>query len=314
MQTYILRRLLLVIPVLIGVTFLVFSIVRLIPGDPATAIAGETATPELIERIRRDLGLHEPILKQYLIFVRRAMEGDLGRSIRSGVSVNKELAARLPNTLKLSVAALILAAVVGILAGIVSATRPGSWFDSGSMAVALLGVSMPVFWLGLMLMLFFSIKLPQMLGLGGPILPPTGTGTWKHMVMPTITLGATSMAILARMTRSTMLEVLRRDFVRTARAKGLSERVIIYKHALKNALIPIVTIMGLQFGTLLGGAVLTETVFTWPGIGRLIVDGILYRDYPLVQATALVISIGVIFVNLTVDLVYGFLDPRIRYT
>lgn len=314
MQTYIMRRLLLVIPVLFGVSFLVFSIVRLIPGDPATAIAGETATPQRIAVIRAELGLDEPILKQYALFLRRAAVADFGKSVRSGVSVSAELSARLPNTLKLSVAAMVLAGLVGVTAGVVSATRPNSWFDTGSMVVALLGVSVPVFWLGLMLMLLFSIKLPKMLGLTAPILPPTGTGTWKHLVMPTITLGANSMAILARMTRSTMLEVLRLDFTRTARAKGLAERVVVYKHALKNAMIPIVTIMGLQFGTLLGGAVLTETVFTWPGIGRLIVDAILYRDYPLVQATVLVIAVGIIAINLFVDLLYGFLDPRIRYT
>jgi peptide/nickel transport system permease protein len=314
MRTYLLRRLLLVIPVLIGVTFLVFSIVRLIPGDPAQAIAGEFATPELIQKYREELGLDQPMLKQYVLYMNRAVQGDFGKSLRSGVAVGKELKSRLPNTLKLTMAAMAVAAVIGIPAGILSATRANSWFDSGSMALALLGISMPVFWLGLMLMLFFAIKLPQYLGLGAPIFPPTGTGTWKHLVMPTLTLGANSMAILARMTRSTMLEVLRRDFVRTARAKGLAERMVVYKHALKNALIPIVTVIGLQFGTLLGGAVLTETVFTWPGIGRLIVDGILHRDYPLVQATALVISVGVVFVNLTVDLIYGLLDPRIRYT
>lgn len=314
MQTYIIRRLLLVIPVLFGVSFLVFSIIRLIPGDPATAIAGETATPQRVEAIRKELGLDEPMLKQYALFLKRAAVADFGRSLRSGLSVGSELKARLPNTLKLSVAAMLVAGVIGITAGVISATRPNSWFDTGSMALALLGVSMPVFWLGLMLMLAFSIKLPKMLGLTAPLLPPTGTGTWKHLVMPTITLGANSIAILARMTRSTMLEVLRRDFTRTARAKGLSERIVVYKHALKNAMIPIVTIMGLQFGTLLSGAVLTETVFTWPGIGRLIVDAILYRDYPLVQATVLVIAVGVIGVNLFVDLLYGFLDPRIRYT
>jgi peptide/nickel transport system permease protein len=312
MYPYLLRRLLLMIPVLIGVTFLVFSIIRLIPGDPATAIAGEMATPQLIALVRKELGLDEPMLKQYGIYLQRLAVGDLGKSLRSGVKVSEELSARLPNTLKLAIGAIILAAVVGIAAGVTAATRPNSWFDTGSMGLALVGVSMPVFWLGVLLMLLFSIKLPKLLGFTP--LPPTGTGTWRHLILPTITLGVNSMAILARMTRSTMMEVLGRDYIRTARAKGLAQRVVVYKHALKNAMIPILTVMGLQFGTLLGGAVLTETVFTWPGIGRLIVDGILYRDYPLVQATVLVIALGVILVNLVVDLLYGLLDPRIRYS
>lgn len=311
MYAYILRRLLLVIPVMLGVSFLVFSTVRMIPGDPATAIAGENATPELIEKVRLELGLDEPMLKQYGLFLQRAVQGDFGRSLRSGIKVSDELKSRIPNTFKLAVAALLLAGTTGVLLGIISATRRNSWIDSGAMFVALLGVSIPVFWLGPMLMLLFSVHLRRLTGFG---LPPTGTGTWLHMIMPTLTLAANSMAILARMTRSTMLEVLNKDFVRTARAKGLVEQRVIYKHALKNAMIPVITIMGLQFGTLLGGAVLTETVFTWPGVGRLIVDGLGYRDYPIVQAGALVVAFGVVTVNLFVDLLYGFIDPRIRYS
>ncbi|MFU8771671.1 MAG: ABC transporter permease, partial [Anaerolineales bacterium] len=220
---------------------------------------------------------------------------------------------RLPNTLKLAAAGLVLSAIIGIPIGVFSATRPNSWFDGGSMTFALIGVSMPIFWLGLMLMIFFAVLLPRWLDLAGPVLPPTGSETWKHMVMPTIALAANSMAIQARMTRACMLEVLRQDYIRTARAKGLVERLVIYKHAFRNALIPIVTIIGLQFGTLLGGAVLTETVFAWPGIGRLLVEAISYRDYPVIQGVILVITIGFVLTNLLVDVLYAYLDPRVHY-
>ncbi|MFS8524207.1 MAG: ABC transporter permease, partial [Limnochordales bacterium] len=203
--------------------------------------------------------------------------------------------------------------VVGMFLGIVSATRPYSIFDNAGMVLALLGVSTPVFWLGLMLMLVFSVELPKMLQLSGPILPPTGSGTWKHLVMPAVTLGAYSTGIIARMTRSSMLDVIGHDYIRTARAKGLSERVVTYRHALRNALVPVITVQGLQFGTLLGGAVLTESVFAWPGLGRYLVDAIFLRDYPVVQAAILVIAVGFIIINLVVDLVYGLVDPRIRY-
>ena len=311
MKSYFLRRLLMVIPVLLGVTFLVFSSVRLIPGDPATAIAGENATPELIETVRRELGLDKPILTQYVIFLQRAVQGDFGKSLRSGLRVSDEIKRALPNTIKLTTAAMILAAVSGIGLGVLSAMRPNSWMDSGAMTIALLGVSMPVFWLGLLLMILFSLKMPQWIGWG---LPPTGTGSFRHLILPSITLAANSMAILARMTRSTMLEVMRRDYIRTAKAKGVADRVVIMKHGLKNAMIPIITIMGLQMGTLMGGAVLTETVFTWPGMGRLIVEHLGYRDYPTVQASVLVVAMGVVFVNLFVDMLYGVIDPRIRYS
>jgi len=198
--------------------------------------------------------------------------------------------------------------------GVTAATHPNSWFDGGSMVFALLGVSMPIFWLGLMLMIFFAVQIGRWLGLSGPVLPPTGSGTWQHLVMPVIALAANSMAIQARMTRACMLEVLRQDYIRTARAKGQRERIVIYRHALRNALLPIVTIIGLQFGTLLGGAVLTETVFAWPGIGRLLVDAIGFRDYPVIQGTVLTIAIGFVLTNLIVDSLYAYLDPRITYS
>ena len=308
------RRLLLAIPTLIGVTFLVFLSIRLIPGDPAIALAGELATPELIEMVRRDLGLDQPVINQYVNYVGRVVQGDMGRSIRSRLPVREEIEIRLPRTLLLTIVSLTISATIGIAIGVTAATHPNSWFDGGSMVFALLGVSMPIFWLGLMLMIFFAVLLPQWLGLSGPVLPPTGSGTWQHLVMPVIALAANSMAIQARMTRACMLEVLRQDYIRTARAKGQRERIVIYRHALRNALLPIVTIIGLQFGTLLGGAVLTETVFAWPGIGRLLVDAIGFRDYPVIQGTVLTIAIGFVLTNLIVDSLYAYLDPRITYS
>lgn len=318
MTRFIVRRLLLALPTLIGVSFLVFWSVRLVPGGPAIALAGELATPEMIEQLNRDLGLDQPLLVQYANYLGRMLRGDLGRSIRSGLPVAEEIQTRLPRTLLLAVVSLVVSSIIGIAIGVTAATRPNSWFDGGSMIFALLGVSMPIFWSGLMLMIFFSVLLPQWLtSIGfptGPILPPTGSGTWQHLVMPVTALAANSMAIQARMTRACMLEVLRQDYIRTARAKGQHERVVIYVHALRNALLPIVTIIGLQFGTLLGGAVLTETVFSWPGIGRLLVDTIGFRDYPVIQGTVLTIAVGFVLTNLVVDILYAYLDPRIQYS
>jgi peptide/nickel transport system permease protein/oligopeptide transport system permease protein len=313
MTRYILRRVLLIIPVLFGASILVFVALRLAPGDPATALAGEQATPELVAQIRKDMGLNEPLPTQYLIYIGKLLQGNWGKSTKTNAPVLEEILLRLPNTVTLAITSLSVAAIIGILLGILASIKPYSWVDGGSMTMALLGVSMPVFWLGLMLMAFFAVVLPRSLGLQSPIFPPTGSGSWQHLVMPTITLAANSMAILARMTRATMLEVLRQDYVRTGRAKGLRERAVIFRHALRNALIPVITIMGLQFGILLSGAVLTETVFAWPGIGRLLVDSISYRDYPMVQGIILFIAVGFTFVNLTVDVLYAFLDPRIRY-
>jgi peptide/nickel transport system permease protein len=314
MTTYILRRLLWAVPVLLGASFLVFSSIRWVPGDPAIALAGELATPEFVARVRADMGLDQPLLVQYGIYLGRMLQGELGRSVRSGLPVADEIAVRLPRTLQLAGLSLLVAAAIGIPIGVLSATRANTWVDATSMIFALLGVSMPIFWLGLLLIIFFALTLPSWLGWGGPILPPTGSGTWKHLVMPTIALAANSMAIQARMTRACMLDVLRADYIRTARSKGVSERTVIYRHGLRNALIPIITVIGLQFGTLMGGAVLTETVFAWPGIGRLLVDAIGYRDYPVIQGTVLVITLGFVLVNLLVDVLYAYLDPRIRYT
>ena len=313
MTQFIIRRLLLALPTLIGASFLVFWSIRLGPGDPALALAGELATPEYIAQVREKLGLDQPILIQYANYIGNVLQGDMGRSVRSGIPVLEEIQIRLPRTLLLASISLIVSSVFGIAIGVTSATKPNSWFDGGSMIFALLGVSMPIFWLGLMLMIFFSVLLPQWFGLPGPVLPPTGSGTWQHLVMPVIALAANSMALQARMTRACMLEVLQQDYIRTARAKGQQERLVIYRHGLRNALLPIVTVLGLQFGTLLGGAVLTETVFAWPGIGRLLVDAIAFRDYPIVQGAVLVIATGFVLTNLFVDILYAYLDPRIRY-
>jgi ABC-type dipeptide/oligopeptide/nickel transport system permease component len=313
MTNYFVRRVLLAIPTLLGVSFLVFLSIRFVPGDPAIALAGELATPELVQKVRSDLGLDQPLLIQYTTYMGNILQGDLGQSVRSQVPVMEEIQDRLPRTLLLTMVSLLVAGLIGIPLGIASARRPNSWFDTGSMVVALLGTSMPIFWLGLMLMILFAVMIPQWLNLGGPLLPPTGSGTWQHLVMPVMALAANSMALQARMTRACMLEVLGQDYIRTARAKGQRESTVIYFHALRNALLPIVTIIGLQFGTLLGGAVLTETVFSWPGIGRLLVDSIGYRDYPVIQGTVLVIAVGFVLINLLVDILYAYLDPRIQY-
>lgn len=310
---YLLHRLIAIVPTLLGVAFLVFVSVRMIPGDPAVAIAGERATPQLVAQVRKEMGLDEPILTQFGRYLGGIVRGDFGRSARSRLPVIDEIGRRLPYTLQLTALSLFLASMIGIAIGVASATRPYSILDNVSMIGALAGLSTPVFWLGLMLMLFFSIELPKMLGLSEPLLPPTGAGSWKHLVMPVITLALYSTAIIARMTRASMLEVIGQDYIRTARAKGLGERRVTTRHALRNAIMPVLTVLGLQFGTLLGGSVLTETVFAWPGLGRYLVDAIFFRDYAVVQACVLVIALGFILINLIVDLAYAIVDPRVRY-
>ncbi len=305
MLQYTLRRVLISIPTLVGVLVIVFMMVRLAPGDPAVLLAGEFASPEVIERARARFGLDRSYPEQFAFFVGGLVQGDLGRSTRTNRLVTDDLADFFPNTLELALAAIVVALIVGIPAGVVSALRPNGPLDFGVTFIALLGVSMPVFWFGLLAILFFSVQLGWF--------PVAGRGTWQHLVLPAITLGLSSTAIIARMTRSSMLEVLNLDFVRTARAKGLPGRNVVLKHALRNALVPVVTVVGLQFGALLAGAVITETVFTWPGIGRLLVDSIRARDYPVVQGAVLLIAVSFVVVNLVVDLVYGFIDPRIRY-
>ncbi|NWF92799.1 MAG: ABC transporter permease [Syntrophaceae bacterium] len=305
MLRYVIKRLISTLPVLIGISFLLFFMLRMLPGDPAQVLAGQMATPEEVQNIRHQLGLDRPIFTQYALFLGRLVRFDLGRSARTQNPVIEEVWARLPNTILLAVAAIILACLFGIPAGILSAVRPYTWIDYLVTSMALFGISMPVFWLGLMLVVLFSVILQW--------LPAGGTGTWKHVILPSITLAAFVVAFIARMTRASMMEALAQDYTTTARSKGLKESVVVVKHALKNALIPIITVVGLQFGLLLGGAVLTETVFAWPGLGRLIVDSILARDYPVIQGAILIFGLLYILVNLMVDLVYAFVDPRIRY-
>lgn len=305
MFQYILKRLLSTLPVLLGISLLLFFMLRMLPGDPAQVLAGQMASQEDIKNIRQQLGLDKPIFVQYGIFLSRLAKLDLGRSARTQNPVIKEVWARLPNTMLLAVAAITLACLFGIPAGIISAVRPYTWIDYLFTSMALFGISMPVFWLGLMLVVVFSIILQW--------LPAGGTGSWKHIVLPSFTLAAFVVAFITRITRASMIETLSQDYTTTARSKGLKEEVVIVKHALKNALIPIITVVGLQFGLLLGGAVLTETVFAWPGLGRLIVDSILARDYPVIQGTILIFGLLYILVNLVVDLLYAYIDPRIRY-
>lgn len=305
MLSYLVRRLIVAIPTLLGVTFIVFSIVRVLPGDPAQAMAGVHATQEYIERVRKELGLDLPIYVQYARFLAGLFRGDLGRSIRTGLPVAQEVWTRFIPTLELTAVSLFLTLLFGLIVGIISATKPYSIFDHGSMLLSLAGLSMPVFWLGLMLMLLFSLHLGW--------LPAAGRGGPAHLILPSVTLALSSVALVARFTRSTLLEVLRQEYITTARAKGVREARVIFVHALRNALIPIVTIIGLRFGALLSGAVLTESVFAWPGVGRLVVDSVSARDYPVIQGAVLVIAVCFVLINLAVDLLYGLINPRIRY-
>jgi peptide/nickel transport system permease protein len=302
---YVLRRIALAIPTLLGVTLVIFVLVRLIPGDPARVIAGVQASDEEVRRIREELGLTRSIPAQYAVFVGRLARGNLGTSAVTKAPVIEEIGARMRPTTMLAVASIIFASIVGLATGIVSATRQYSAVDYVVMSVALFGVSIPVFWLGIMLMLVFSVHLHW--------LPAGGYGSALHFVLPTLALAAFSIAIIARMTRSSLLETFHQDYVRTARAKGAQERVVVIRHALKNALIPIITVIGLQFGALLGGAILTETTFAWPGLGRLLVNAISARDYPVVQGIALTFATAFTAVNLFVDLLYAYVDPRIHY-
>ncbi|HEX7548378.1 MAG TPA: ABC transporter permease [Candidatus Methylomirabilis sp.] len=305
MVPYILRRIVMLLPVLFGVTLVSFSLLHLVPGDPAEVLGGQEASKADIDRIRKEYGLDQPLVVQYARFVGNAVRGDLGISIQSRHPVRELLLQRLSFTLQLALASVLVAAALGLLAGIISSTRQYSFFDTASMLGALFGISMPIFWLGLLLILVFAAKLQW--------LPSGGTGSIRHLIMPAIALGSASAAVIARMTRASMLEVTRQDYIRTARATGYRERVIIFRHALKNAMIPVLTVFGLEFGSMLGGAVLTETVFSLPGIGRLLVEGIFARDYPVVQGAMILVASTFVLVNLLTDVAYAFFDPRIRY-
>ena len=333
MRWYIVKRLAMLVPVMLGVSIIAFSLIHLAPGDPARTMLGERATQEQLNEIREKYGLDKPLYVQYGIWLNGVLHGDLGRSITTHEEVAKEIGDRLPNTMELSIAAMIFAIIVGVFAGIISATKQYSITDYTCMGVALFGISMPVFWLGIMLMMIFGVFLGW-LPIGGridlliPFQRVTGfmvfdsiiTGNFpalisvlRHLILPAIALGTIPMAMIARVSRSSMLEVLRQDFIRTERAKGLSERMVIYKHAVRNAMVPVVTVIGLNFGLLFAGAILTETVFSWPGIGRLVVNAVYERDYPLVVGCILVFAIVFVIVNLVTDILYTRIDPRIRY-
>ena len=305
MVKYIIQRLIAALPTLLGVAVVVFLMVRMLPGDPARVIAGLLATEEDVERIRQQLGLDQPLWVQFVTFIGRLIQLDLGLSARTSQPVLGEVLARLPYTVQLAVVAIVVATLTGVIVGVVAATHHNSRIDYVVSAVSLFGVSMPVYWLGLMLIVIFAINLQ--------LLPAAGAEGPQSIILPAFTLASYTVGLIARMTRSSMLEVLRQDYVQTARAKGLHERVVIYGHALRNALLPVITVVGLQFGTLLGGAVLTETVFGWPGMGQLLVEAIFARDYPLVQGIVLTFSTLFIFVNIAVDTLYAYVDPRIHY-
>ena len=305
MRAFLTRRLLLLVPTLLGVTLATFLMLHLTPGDPVTIMLGEFASASDVARLRAELGLDRPILVQYLKFLGRAVRGDLGSSIRSRRPVQEEIAERLPPTMVLALAAQVLAVCAGITAGVTAAAARRPSVDSAIVAVTLVGLSMPTFWSGLLLILLFSLTLGW--------LPITASGGLRALILPAVTLAAPAAAVLARVTRASVLEVLRQDYVRTARAKGVSERLVVYRHALRNALIPVLTVAALQFAGLVAGAVIVESVFSRPGLGRLAVTAILSRDFPLAQGIVLVVASMYVFVNVGVDLVYGVLDPRIRY-
>lgn len=324
MATFVIRRVLQTLLVLFGVLLMTFTLVHLIPGDPALVILGTDSTPEELERLRHLLELDQPLPVQFVNYAGRVFRGNFGDSIFQHQSVMSLILERLPATIELTAAALLFATLVGVGAGIISATRPYSWFDTASSLVALAGVAMPVFWLGMLSILLFSLRLDWLpsFGRGEGILPAVVgffrsgdvaplEDSIRHLILPALVLGAFSTAIVARLVRSSLLEVLNLDYVRTARAKGLRERTVILGHALRNALIPVVTVLGLQMGVLLGGAVIAETIFAWPGIGRLLIGAINQRDYPLVQALVFIIALLVSVVNLLVDLLYVWLNPRV---
>ena len=305
MFRYLARRLLFTIPVLLGVATLVFALIHLVPGDPAQSMLGESASPEDVQRLRQNLGLDEPLWAQYTAFMTGVVKGDLGRSFRYGTPVTTEIRSRLPRTLQLALAAMAVAIAFAIPLGILAAVYRGTAIDHAAMTVALLGISMPNFWLGPLLAILFAVALGW--------LPVSGTGTLAHLVLPAVTLGAALSAILARMTRASVLEELRELYVLAARARGMSRTRSVLRHAFRNSLIPIVTIIGLQFGAVLTGTIITETIFAWPGVGRLLIQAINFRDYPLVQGCILFISFTYVMMNLLTDLTYGWLDPRIRF-
>ena len=305
MLAFIARRLLLAIPTLFGVLVVVFLLLYIAPGDPVMEMVGERADAETIARLRAELRLDDPVPVQFAHYAGGVLTGDLGTSYITGRPITRDILERFPKTLQLATAAMLLAASLGITIGVLSARQPGSTFDRLAMGGSYLGISFPVYWVGLILILVFAVALRW--------LPPSGFGRLEYLVLPALALGTRSIAFLARMTRSAMLEVLGSDFVRTARAKGLRERVVLARHALRNALIPIITVLGLDFGYYLTGSILTETIFSWPGIGRYVVNAIARRDLPAIQGSVLFLSVVFVLVNLATDLLYAKADPRVRY-
>ncbi|NLE19763.1 MAG: ABC transporter permease [Clostridiales bacterium] len=302
---YLLKRLLQLIPLLLVLTFVIFLSIRAVPGDPVEVMLGMGAPENAKAAERARLGLDKPFIVQYFTFLGNVVRGDLGTSMSTGNKVMYEIVRRFPNTLILALGGTLVAALFGIALGVVAAVRQNKFTDNAIMVLSLLSVSTPSFFLALLLMLLFSLYLGW--------LPSIGMRSWQHAILPIVTLGTQAMGMVARTTRSSMLDVLSQDYIRTSRSRGVSERVIVYIHALKNALIPVVTVLGLRFGGLLAGATLVETVFTIPGLGRLMVDGVLKRDYPVVQGTMLVFAVSFVVVNTVVDLIYGMIDPRIKY-
>lgn len=305
MARYLVRRLLLTVPVLLGVATLVFALIHLVPGDPAQSMLGESASPAEIARLQQALGLDRPLLTQYRRYLAGVVRGDLGKSFRFDTPVTTEIRKRLPDTALLAVSAMAVAMLVAIPLGIIAAVFRGRLLDHAAMTLALAGISMPSFWLGPLLAIFFAVNMGW--------LPVSGSGSAAHLVLPAVTLGTALAAILARMTRSSVIEELRELYVLAARARGLSQSRAVIRHAFRNSLIPVVTIIGLQFGAVLTGTIITETIFGWPGVGRLLIQAINTRDYPLVQGCILFISVTYVAMNLLTDLTYGFLDPRIRF-
>ncbi|QTN00444.1 ABC transporter permease subunit [Sediminibacillus dalangtanensis] len=312
MVSLIVRRFFQLILLLIGISFLVFMSMHIAPGDPASIIGGPTASASDLEAIRESLGLNKPVLVQYVDYLSGILHGDLGYSFQTNQSVADAIITRFPNTLNLAIASMIVAIIIGVTAGIISAVKQNSWFDVSSTTIALAGISIPNFWLGTMLILLFSVTL-QWLPVGGLNAPFYTVEGIKQLILPAITLGTGSAAMIARMSRSTMLEVIRADYIRTAKAKGVRQRGVIWIHALRNAMIPVITVIGVNFGALLGGTIITEQVFAINGVGRLMIDAIAARDFPVVQATVLLVAALFVLVNLIVDIIYALIDPRISY-
>ena len=308
MLSYIIRRLLYTVPVIWGVVTVVFILMAVVPGDPARIMMGQRGDPETLARIRADLGLDLPVHQQYFRFLKEVAKGDFGISYRTNQKVSNAIIERFPATFRLAFWAMIFASTIGVTAGILSAVKQYSFFDYSAMFFAIAGVSAPVFWVGLILLFIFAYNLNFIPGVG------YGEGSILYLILPVITLGVRPAALIARLTRSCMLEVLNQDYIRTARAKGLGEKTVILKHALKNAMIPVITIIGTQLSALLSGAVLTETIFAWPGIGRLAVEALVARDFPMIRGTVIFMALIFLVANIVVDISYGFIDPRVRYS